>query len=148
MWHCTVQQQEFLCIFFVNDYALDRRIKVVRGVNNDVCSDGETMYIHISHKYMYAVCAHVHTCIYIYFFMAAAAIITTIMKDGKRFMMIRGWRTKPWFIAVRVCISRGNNNDDDDDDNNSILCICGVYMEFFAATLPRRISVHTQPSLL
>lgn len=70
--------------------------------------------------------------------------ITTIMKDGKsRFMMIRGWRTKPWFIAVRVCISRGNsnnNNDDDDDDGdddddyNSNIC---VYIAFCA----RRIFV-------
>ena len=51
------------------------------------------------------------------------------MKDGKSmFMMIRGWRTKPWFIAIRVYISHGNNNnsnnddnddDDDDDDYNS-----------------------------
>jgi len=65
------------------------------------------------------------------------------MKDGKsRFMMIRSWRTKPWFIAIRVCISRGNSNNnndddddgDDDDDYNSNIC---VYIAFCA----RRIFV-------
>lgn len=67
----------FFFFFGVNDRASGPRIRVVRGVNNDV-RDGQTIYIYINY--------------YIYiFFMTAVAIIITIMKDGKsRFMMIRG----------------------------------------------------------
>lgn len=34
--------------------------------------------------------------------------------------MIQGWRTKPWFIAIHVYISRSNNNDGCNNSCSSI----------------------------
>jgi len=83
-----------LRVFFVvvNDRASGPRIRVVRGVNNDV-RDGKTIYIYL---------------IYIYIFFMTTLhcnIITIIMKDGKssRFMMIRGWRGQNLDLLPSAC---------------------------------------------